>query len=313
MAVGKRRQAGFSLAELLVVVGVLALLIAIMLPPLQMARRQAMDTQCKFNEQQLGVALFNAKTEYRFFPLWDDGGVPIRYTWIDVLTQLRLLGLAGTSSTVGGGTERVGIGYCPADAMPDPLNSARHSNLIYPPNHSFVGIDYSYGINLPLSAGAWRWSGAGVSRRFRDHEENASGRVLIADANSSAIYNLSGEASATRIWNSPTQYDNTVAWERHSTGAPYAARRANALFQDGHVGRLTYDLTSASRVNMAHSFIWRPEESVFVNPGDHFGDEWYPSEAPPNYGSTPRGSVIPDELVPAWYTSQKRWTLIPHK
>jgi prepilin-type processing-associated H-X9-DG protein len=272
-----------------------------------------MATQCKFNEQQLGVALFNTKTEYRFFPLWDDGAAPIRYTWIDVLTQLRLIGAADPAVAAASGG-RAGIGYCPADAMPDPLNSARNSNLIYPPNRGFVGVDYSYGINLPLSAGGWRWAGPGdTPRYFKNHEVDTAGRVLLADATATALYNLSGEATASRIWNDPTQYDNTVAWDRHSSANVNAPRWANALFQDGHVGRLTYDLNSPERVNTGRTFIWRPGESAFVNPNDRIAGEWYPSEPAPNYGSDPRGDVIPNELTPAWYTTQKRWTLIPHK
>jgi type II secretory pathway pseudopilin PulG len=46
----------FSLAELLVVTGVIALLIAITLPPLQYAKRQAMRTQCSAQLQQFGRA-----------------------------------------------------------------------------------------------------------------------------------------------------------------------------------------------------------------------------------------------------------------
>ena len=69
---------------ILLVVGIVALLIAVILPPLQLARRKAIQTKCGAQLQQLGRALESARNEHGFYPLWDDGGTSIRYTWIDV-------------------------------------------------------------------------------------------------------------------------------------------------------------------------------------------------------------------------------------
>jgi type II secretory pathway pseudopilin PulG len=304
------RRAGraFSLAELLVVVGILALLIAITLPPLQFARRSAMQTRCASNLQQLGRALGSSQTELNFYPHPDDGGAPIRYTWIDVLIQRRSLGdgqaAAGLTS----------VGYCPMDARPDPMNSARNQNLIYPPNRNERGIDYSYGIGIPLALGGWALRAApGPDNRVRtfwDHERNVSGRVLAADAYDSGIYNLSGNALFTDAWNDPTQYDNTMAWRRHRSTAGSTQGVANVLFQDYHVRAVRYDSNSAVPINTAQTFVWQPGESVYVNPGDRIDDYWYPNQAPPNYGSLPPGSTFPDELLPYWYTQMHRWSSV---
>jgi len=63
----KRRQTGFTLVELLVVIGIIALLISILLPALNKAREQARVTLCLSNLRQLQNANLLFSQEHRGF------------------------------------------------------------------------------------------------------------------------------------------------------------------------------------------------------------------------------------------------------
>lgn len=295
------RRRGFSLAELIIVIGIIALLIALLLPPLQAAKRQAMNVRCMSRLKQIGMALDECKTEYNFYPFWDDDGRIFRYTWIDVLLQNSYLA-------------DFRLGYCPFDQSPDPLNEARGraNKLRYPTDQNRGGIDYSFGISAPLSAGGWKWMpgynrpGDTRQRRFEDPEGNPGQRVLAADGNWSHFYNLSGDGARSNIWDDPAWYDNMVAW-RHADFS------ANLLMQDGHVVRVRHQMDAKPKVNTAMYFVWYQGESGHVGPDTKYRDNWYPDTPPPSRLSTPPADVLPVEVLPAYYTRERLWTAIPHK
>ena len=85
----KSRRTAFTLVELLVVIGIIALLIGILLPVLGKARAAGNSAACESNLHQMGIAMVMYTNEYGFYP----GAYAIdRRTGIDVAvwpTRLR--------------------------------------------------------------------------------------------------------------------------------------------------------------------------------------------------------------------------------
>lgn len=83
-----RTRPAFTLIELLVVVGIIALLVAFLLPALSSARRSAQRTQCLANVRSLGLAqALYANSQKDLLVVAGDGSYDVQGSWIGLLDR----------------------------------------------------------------------------------------------------------------------------------------------------------------------------------------------------------------------------------
>jgi prepilin-type processing-associated H-X9-DG protein/prepilin-type N-terminal cleavage/methylation domain-containing protein len=204
--------AAFTLVELLVVIGIIALLIAMLLPSLNRARESAKNAQCMSNLRQIGMGIsFYRNDHHDILPARDAAWTAARWQWA-VANYLRQ-------------------DFDPNDPEKQPAiyrcSTAGDSWALMP-----YGGNYrvSYAINFLGSDGNWdHW---GRYHWLRGKRVNNSTFHYIADINPTWYpwhYSFGGE---------------DVTWQ---LAFRHGGKRANFLFLDGHVGGMTRAEYEANR------------------------------------------------------------------
>jgi prepilin-type N-terminal cleavage/methylation domain-containing protein/prepilin-type processing-associated H-X9-DG protein len=186
------RNRAFTLVELLVVIGIIALLISILLPALNKARAQAQRTACLSNLRQLGVGMrMYANDHADRLPNANPANTVNDWTATNrVLVALYERYVKGAKAF-----------HCPSDedAVPTTIATADYVQ----PNSARVSYDYfspywrpEYGpkiTKIPEAPLAWDLSGANTTVKNKNHDQG--GNVVFADGHAAWL-----QASA---WDGP--------------------------------------------------------------------------------------------------------------
>lgn len=180
----KRKPAGFTLVELLVVLAIIAILLALLMPAIQKVRESANILQCKNNLKQLALAVRNYETVNKYMPKYHDSN-PQNCSWvigllpyIDKEGLVPILNSKGKAAT---GTYVPGTGGTPGrweppnttSVMIDPGNPGKNEPVYYngiyqmqlvgyvPPTYRLEPPNATYIGGTPGTPGYWDPPGSG--------------------------------------------------------------------------------------------------------------------------------------------------------
>ncbi|MCE9631779.1 MAG: DUF1559 domain-containing protein [Planctomycetia bacterium] len=175
-----RKPRGFSLVELLVVVGIIGTLLALVLPAVQRVREAARRTHCGSNLSSMGVALAAYESARREFPPGSDAATGRNHAWssfilpfLDAETVARRVDYAQPWNADGGNSE-IADTILPTYVCPSGIR-------MFPGKQDYGGV-LGVGISLdparPLPPG---WDSAGVLRATAAERPRPVRAAMITD------------------------------------------------------------------------------------------------------------------------------------
>lgn len=214
-----RRRFGFSLVELLVVIGIIAALIALLLPALRQAREQARITRCLSNLRQIGMGFAMYLNENR-------GVYPLHSNWGNcfgkkgTLTTYDDPTFTGFADDPGVGGERPLNHYVPDRNVfecPDDIGDTFYPDVY----NCFEAYGTSYLVHWNSQAFAVQQVTSAPGSPLPPLRAGDAGDMTLKIVCGDWNWHANRPLGAMRtLWHTP---------------AKYSERRFNMLFADGHV------------------------------------------------------------------------------
>jgi prepilin-type N-terminal cleavage/methylation domain-containing protein/prepilin-type processing-associated H-X9-DG protein len=237
----------FTLVELLVVIGIIAILIAMLLPSLNGARRQARAVRCLANLRQVGNAYFMYAQQYK--GMWpvavhDKTGthIPIdnERRWSDLLAEFVSSNVQMAKETDIATVRRNSVLWgCPEWSYTDEFDEGSYAETV----RNGYGMNYypSYFEDFDLSNLAYITSGRGKYIKQNRWTKSAQ-RALVMDSITHVVSTPATMDSATGRW---FPFDPVVFGAFYADGArhgkkgitkaeSYSRPALNVLHCDGH-------------------------------------------------------------------------------
>ncbi len=198
-AEGRRRGLlGFTLVELLVVIAIIGILIALLLPAVQVAREAARRIKCSNHLKQIGLALHNYESSYKALPpgalvrrqpdgtLWTGYLGPharvLSFIELNNVTEAMDINTSYGSTANTAAVGRVIEGFlCPSEIHQEPVSHSTFG-LIGGVSYGFCMGDWyvwnGFSSPCPKSRSAF---GINFSRRWADFSDGMSNTLLLSE------------------------------------------------------------------------------------------------------------------------------------
>jgi prepilin-type processing-associated H-X9-DG protein/prepilin-type N-terminal cleavage/methylation domain-containing protein len=222
-------ERAFTLVELLVVIGIIAVLIGILLPALSRAREQANAVKCASNERQLynAIAQYSVVNRNYIMPAIAGSGSAQSYYWWGIEVLGNSFGVKRSDDQAETVRRISRLVDCPSNTR-DPNPAAGIS----------FSVDYTYNGNMgdfraenkadPATMAAWRAKGAG----FKKRNQVPDNVLILLDSTQEQNSNDDRFGSLSEL----TTASSSRPMPR---GGRVHRGKANCLFADGSV-RLVY-------------------------------------------------------------------------
>ncbi len=257
-----RKQSGFTLIEILVVISIIGMLMALLLPAVQAARETARGLQCRNSMRELSKAILHYESKEGVYPgisvsRTNASGKSVARSLIYEILPLMERNDIHEQFSRDNVTFSMGSTLAPASPYLKILTCPSDPRLIGRPN-AFI---YNAGTptnNSPLANGVFRNNDASTSAGFLSSNDGATTTLMLSENMDSANWVTLGHRAVTFHWDdyasslwfskkinfkrgqqSGSFTTGDYQWARPSSNHPDSV---NVAFCDGSVRRLNDDI-----------------------------------------------------------------------